>query len=99
MYKTKIFEILGINYKFNNDNYLRLEKQLKIISLINEIEYKLLLLQYIINIESKDYNNKNYIVNILRYPNKVKDDINNLIEYMFIDESNLNKIDIKYILK
>lgn len=98
LYKTKIFEILGIYYNFNNDNYLRLEKQLKIISLIDEIEYKLLLLQYIINNESKDYNNRNYIVNILRYPNKVKDDINNLIEYMYIDESNLNKIDIKYIL-
>lgn len=98
LYKTKIFEILGIYYNFNNDNYLRLEKQLKIISLIDEIEYKLLLLQYIINNEAKDYNNRNYIVNILRYPNKVKDDINNLIEYMYIDESNLNKIDIKYIL-
>lgn len=98
LYKTKIFEILGIYYNFNNDNYLRLEKQLKIISLIDKIEYKLLLLQYIINNEAKDYNNRNYIVNILRYPNKVKDDINNLIEYMYIDESNLNKIDIKYIL-
>lgn len=98
LYKTKIFEILGIYYNFNNDNYLRLEKQLKIISLIDEIEYKLLLLQYIINNEAKDYNNRNYIVNILRYPNKVKDDINNLIEYMYIDESNLSKIDIKYIL-
>lgn len=98
LYKTKIFEILGIYYNFNNDNYLRLEKQLKIISLIDEIEYKLLLLQYIINNEAKDYNNRNYIVNILRYPNKVKDDINNLIEHMYIDESNLNKIDIKYIL-
>ncbi len=98
LYKTKIFEILGIYYNFNNDNYLRLEKQLKIISLINEIEYKLLLLQYIINNEAKDYNNRNYIVNILRYPNKVKDDINNLIEHMYIDESNLSKIDIKYIL-
>lgn len=98
LYKTKIFEILGIYYNFNNDNYLRLEKQLKIISLIDEIEYKLLLLQYIINNEAKDYHNRNYIVNILRYPNKVKDDINNLIEYMYIDESNLNKIDIKYIL-
>ena len=98
LYKTKIFEILGIYYNFNNDNYLRLEKQLKIISLIDEIEYKLLLLQYIISNEAKDYNNRNYIVNILIYPNKVKDDINNLIEYMYIDESNLNKIDIKYIL-
>lgn len=98
LYKTKIFEVLGINYNFNNDNYLRLEKQLKIIALIDEIEYKLLMLQYIINIEAKDYNKTNYIVNILRYPNKVKDNINNLIGYMFIDESNLNKVDIKYIL-
>lgn len=98
LYKIKIFEILGIYYNFNKENYLRLEKNLKIISLIDEIEYKLLLLQYIINNETKDYNNRNYIVNILRYPNKVKDDVNNLIEYMYIDESNLSKIDIKYIL-
>ena len=99
LYKTKIFEILGINYKFNNHNYLRLEKQLEIISLINEIEYKLLMLQYVINLEAKDCDKKEYIVNILKYPNKVKDEINNLIKYMFIDESNLNNIDIKYILK
>lgn len=98
LYKVRIFKALGISYNFDNNEYLDLEKQLKIIRLIDELDYKLLMLQYIINLKIKDYKQDDYIVNILKYSNKTKSSINSLMEYMFINENNLNRVDIKYIL-
>ena len=98
LYKVRIFKALGISYNFDNNEYLDLEKQFKIIRLIDELDYKLLMLQYIINLKIKDYKQDDYIVNILKYSNKTKSSINSLIEYMFINENNLNRVDIKYIL-
>ena len=98
MYKVRIFKALGISYNFDNNEYLDLEKQLKIIRLIDELDYKLLILQYIINLKIKNYKQDDYIVNILKYSNKTKSSINSLMEYMFINENNLNRVNIKYIL-
>ena len=98
LYKVRIFKALGISYNFDNNEYLDLEKQLKIIRLIDELDYKLLILQYIINLKIKNYKQDDYIVNILKYSNKTKSSINSLMEYMFINENNLNRVDIKYIL-
>ena len=98
LYKVRIFKALGISYNFDNNEYLDLEKQLKIIRLIDELDYKLLMLQYIINLKIKDYKQDDYIVNILKYSNKTKSSINSLMEYMFINENNLNRVNIKYIL-
>lgn len=98
LYKVRIFKALGISYNFDNNEYLDLEKQLKIIRLIDELDYKLLMLQYIINLKIKNYKQDDYIVNILKYSNKTKSSINSLMEYMFINENNLNRVDIKYIL-
>lgn len=98
LYKVRIFKALGISYNFDNNEYLDLEKQFKIIRLIDELDYKLLMLQYIINLKIKDYKQDDYIVNILKYSNKTKSSINSLMEYMFINENNLNRVNIKYIL-
>lgn len=104
LYKTGIFKYLDIICDFNETEYLQLENYLEIVNNLDEnIEDRLIILQYIINnIKNiKGYNNlleENYIVNKLSYSNKLKENINIAIKYMFMNEDNLDKVEIKYIL-
>lgn len=113
LYKTKIFKYLNIYDDFNQNEYDYLSKNLPILTQCNnKIEDRLLLLEYLIanrginNINKqyeqlKDYKiniEPNNIVNKLKYSNKIIDYCNKLIEYMFIQEENMDKLEIKKIL-
>lgn len=113
LYKTKIFKYLNIYDDFNQNEYDYLSKNLPILTQCNnKIEDRLLLLEYLIanrginNINKqyeqlKDYKiniEPNNIVNKLKYSNKIIDYCNKLIEYMFIQEENMDKVEIKKIL-
>lgn len=113
LYKTKIFKYLNIYDNFNQNEYDYLSKNLPILTQCNnKIEDRLLLLEYLIanrginNINKqyeqlKDYKSNiqpNNIVNKLKYSNKIIDYCNNLIEYMFIQEETMDKVEIKKIL-
>lgn len=113
LYKTKIFKYLNIYDDFNQNEYDYLSKNLPILTQCNnKIEDRLLLLEYLIanrginNINKqyeqlKDYKmniQPNNIVNKLKYSNKIIDYCNKLIEYMFIQEENMDKVEIKKIL-
>lgn len=113
LYKTKIFKYLNIYDDFNQNEYDYLSKNLPILTQCNnKIEDRLLLLEYLIanrginNINKqyeqlKDYKSNiqpNNIVNKLKYSNKIIDYCNKLIEYMFIQEETMDKVEIKKIL-
>lgn len=113
LYKTKIFKYLNVYDDFNQNEYDYLSKNLPILTQCNnKIEDRLLLLEYLIanrginNINKqyeqlKDYKiniEPNNIVNKLKYSNKIIDYCNKLIEYMFIQEENMDKVEIKKIL-
>lgn len=113
LYKTKIFDYLNIYDDFNQNEYDYLSKNLPILTKCNDkIEDRLLLLEYLIanrgiNNINKQYEQLKYyknniqpnnIVNKLKYSNKIIDYCNNLIEYMFIQEEIIDKVEIKKIL-
>lgn len=113
LYKTKIFKYLSIYDDFNQNEYDYLSKNLPILTKCNDkIEDRLLLLEYLIANRGINNINKQYeqlndykinikpnnIVNKLKYSNKITDYCNNLIEYMFIQEEAMDKVEIKKIL-
>ena len=113
LYETKIFDNLGIYSEFKEENLIKLKNQLPILSECGEtIEERLIMLDYLItltqlsNIDSnqvdkvKCYKNNVYkenIVNTLRYSNYITNYCNNLTEYMFIDEKDMDNTKIKKI--
>jgi len=114
LYKTNIFRGLGIYYSLNKNEYNMFEKQLDILTKCSEkLEERLLMLEYLINnkeimeISNKENENIKYykeniqsknIVNKLKYSKRITNYCNQLIEYMFIDENDIDLITIKRIL-
>ncbi len=109
LYKTKIFENLGIYCKLNGYEYNELERKLNVLKYCeNNLLDRLIMLEYIIskqilkNIDSsKRYSyyyekiKKENIINNLRYSNKVTNYCNDVMEYMLYDIDKVDKVTIK----
>jgi tRNA nucleotidyltransferase (CCA-adding enzyme) len=114
LYKTNIFQELGIYYDLNRNEYNVFEKQLDILTKCSKnLEERLLTLEYLISnkeimeISNKENENIKYykeniqsknIVNKLKYSKCITNHCNKLIEYMFMDENDIDLITIKKIL-
>ena len=109
LYKTKIFENLGIYCKLNGYEYNELERKLNVLKYCEDnLLDRLIMLEYIIskqilkNIDSsKRYSyycekiKKENIINNLRYSNKVTNYCNEVMEYMLYDIDKVDKVTIK----
>ena len=109
LYKTKIFENLGIYCKLNGYEYNELEKNLNVLKYCeNNLLDKLIMLEYISsnqilkNIDNSKRDIYYYekikienIVNNLRYSNKITNYCNEVMEYMLIDIDKVDKVTIK----
>ncbi len=114
LYKTNIFQELGIYCSLNRNEYNVFEKQLDILTKCSKnLEERLLTLEYLISnkeimeISNKENENIKYykeniqsknIVNKLKYSKYIANHCNQLIEYMFMDENDIDLITIKKIL-
>ncbi|HSQ88440.1 CCA tRNA nucleotidyltransferase [Romboutsia sp.] len=114
LYTTGILQSLGIYCDLNGNEYNMLKKYSEILVQCSEnLEERLLMLEYLIsNKEITDMSNKEdenikyykeniqpkSIVNKLKYSKYISNHCNKLIEYMFIDENNIDLIKIKKIL-
>ena len=114
LYTTGILQSLGIYCDLNGNEYNMLKKYSEILVQCSEnLEERLLMLEYLIsNKEITDMSNKEdenikyykeniqskNIVNKLKYSKYIANYCNQLIEYMFIDENNIDLIKIKKIL-
>ena len=114
LYKTNIFQELGIYCNLNRNKYNVFEKQLNILTKCSKnLEERLLTLEYLISnkeimeISNKENENIKYykeniqsknIVNKLKYSKCIANHCNQLIEYMFMDENDIDLITIKKIL-
>lgn len=111
LYSLNIFKELEIYSHV--ENYEDFCTKLRILKVCNiSLEQRLLMLEFLIlenntqNLnkpkEKIEFYNKNIrnnnIVSKLKYPNNVKIYINNMIDYMLIDNIDLDKVDIKKIL-
>lgn len=106
LYKTGVFQHLGIYCDLNGNEYNMLKKYSDILVQCSEnLEERLLMLEYLIS-NKEDENIKYYkeniqpksIVNKLKYSKYINSYCNKLIEYMFIDENNIDLLKIKKIL-
>lgn len=114
LYDTGIFEYIGIDYDLNKDDYLNIEKKLRVLRKCDEnIVQRLVMLEYILNIDKinklnmtenkriqyyKEIIQPKSIINTLKYSKKIVKDFNILIEYMFIDIDNVDLVKIKLVL-
>ena len=109
LYKTKIFENLGIYCNLNGNEYKELEKTLSVLNYCykNLID-RLIMLEYINSnqILKNIDKNKRYeyycenikklsIINNLRYSNKITNYFNEVMEYMINDSEKTDKVTIK----
>ncbi len=96
LYKTNILKDLGICCYFNENEYNIFEKNLNILNKCRKnLQERLLMLLYLTNDKNIQQNS---IINNLKYSKTIINNCNILIEYMFIDEININLIKIKQIL-
>lgn len=109
LYKTKIFENLGIYCSLNGYEYNELEIKLNVLKYCeNNLLDRLIMLEYIISNQMlKDIDsNKRYsyyyekikkenIINNLRYSNKVTNYCNDVMEYMLYNIDKVDKVTIK----
>lgn len=96
LYKTNVFKDLGICCYFNENEYDIFEKKLNILNKCRKnLQERLLMLLYLTNEKNIQ---ENSIINKLKYSKTIINNCNLLIEYMFIDEININLIKIKQIL-
>lgn len=103
LYKTKILKYIGIEINLDEDEKYIFEKELYILSECDKsLEERLVMLEYlIINRQETEsiYEEGKNIINLLRYPKRTIDNCNKLIENMFLDENNIDKIRIKQRLR
>ena len=109
LYKSSIFEYLGIYSKLNGYHYKELEKNIVVLrSCDKNLLDRLIMLEYLISNEIlKDIDcDKKYkyycenikkinIINNLRYSNKVINYCNDIMEYMFKDIEKIDRVTIK----
>lgn len=109
LYKTKIFENLGIHCNLNGYHYKSLESNINILrNCDNTLLDRLIMLDYIISNEILKNIDKNEkyryycenikkinIINNLRYSNKVMDFCNDIMEYMIKDIEQIDSVVIK----
>ncbi|WP_052356488.1 CCA tRNA nucleotidyltransferase [[Clostridium] dakarense] len=99
LYETKILKYIGMKLDLDEDEKYIFEKELDILSECDKnLEERLVMLEYlIINRSEKElrYEEGKGIINLLRYSKKTTDNCNKLIENMFLDENNIDKIKIK----
>ena len=109
LYKTKIFENLGIYCNLNGNEYKELEKTLSVLNYCDKnLIDRLIMLEYINSnqILKNIDKNKRYeyycenikklsIINNLRYSNKITNYFNEVMEYMINDSEKTDKVTIK----
>ena len=109
LYKTKIFENLGIYRNLNGYEYKELEKTLSVLNYCNKnLIDRLIMLEYINSnqILKNIDKNKKYeyycenikklsIINNLKYSNKITNYFNEVMEYMINDSEKTDKVTIK----
>lgn len=109
LYKTKIFENLGIYCNLNGYYYKELERYISILrNCDNDLLDRLIMLDYLASNEilkciDKDEKYKYYcenikevnIINKLRYSNKITNYCNDIMEYMIKDIEKIDKVVIK----